>query len=109
MDAENLFEQDPMQPNPVGEIRDTQAGASQKAGAIGIAEDTIAHAKSLTARFLGVIAMHQPRKVQSELVSIALGIWALDLAQLALETGVQDPGGIRRGDLSNIAVVLFVE
>ena len=109
MDAENLFEEDPMQPNTIGQVRNTQARAGQNAGTIGIAEDTIAQAKSLAPRSLRHMSLHQTGKVQLELMAITLGIWALDFAQLALEAGVHDPGSIRGGDLSNIAVVLFVK
>src|SRR5207237_6698520 len=109
MDAEDFFEEDAVQPNTIGEVRNTQARAGQNAGTIGIAEDTIAQAKPVAPRSLRGIPLCQTRKVQFELVSVTLGVWALDFAQLALEAGVHDAGGIRRGQLSNIAVVLFVK
>src|SRR5215468_10206776 len=53
--------------------------------------------------------MDQPREVELELMTVALGIWTLHLTEFALETGVHNLFRICRIDPSDITIVLLVE
>jgi len=53
--------------------------------------------------------MNQFWKVEPKLVTIAFGVRALDLAQLALKAKIHDCAGLRGRDLPHVAVILSVE
>jgi len=109
MDAQNLFQKDPVQPNAIGKVRDAETGASQEARKVGIAEHAVAEAKSITLRSLCLVAMDEPREIQFEFMIVTLCVRALDLAQLALKAGVHDRARLGGGDAANIAIVLLVQ
>src|SRR2546426_3465999 len=105
MNAENLLQKNSMQANAIGDVGDAKTSACHGSGGIRIAKHTIAQAESFPLRFLRNIALDQTWKIQLELVSIALGVGTLDLAELALKAGVHDFGCVGCGDLPDIAVL----
>ena len=98
-----------MHPHAIGEVGQAQARAGQHPSAIGIPERTVAQPESLAPRSLRDAPVHQAGKIQSEIVSIALAVGTLNLAQLALETRVDDLGRVGGGDLPDIAIVFVVD
>ena len=60
-------------------------------GRVGVREDAVAQRDAARLRPLRLVAVHELREVELELVLVARRVRALHLAQLALEAGVHDP------------------
>jgi hypothetical protein len=98
-----------MQPQSVGNICDTQAGASQDARTVRASQDPVAQTESIPFGSLRDVPLDQARKIQFELVPFTFGVWTLDFAQLALEAGIHYCRCFSGSDLSNIAIVIVID
>src|SRR5260370_475311 len=109
MNAQHLFKENAMHPELVGGVCHAEARSGHSACAIRILENPIAQRKALTSSSLGVVAVHQPGKVQAELVPVAFGVRTLHFAKLALKARVHDGLCFSRLDLSYISVVPVIK
>src|SRR5215831_1021053 len=108
MDTEYFFQKDSMEPYAIRNVRNAEAGARKRACAIGIAHNAVAQTEPLALRPLSEETLHQPRKIQFEFVPITLGIRTLNLAQLALETGIHYCHSLAGSDLTHIPVMVVI-
>ena len=109
MNPEQLLHQRAIERVAASEVREPGQQRADFPEAIGIAEHLVA---KLNAVFPGsdrLVALHEAREVELELMPVARRVGASNLAHLAVVAEVDDVAFLLGGELTNVAVVLVVD
>src|SRR5437016_5697544 len=98
-----------MNANSICCVSYAEARPSHRARSVRIFQNLIAQREPLFLSSLRGVAMNELWEVELELVSIALSVGTLNLAQLALKARVHNLVGFTRCDPSHIAVIFVIE
>jgi hypothetical protein len=109
VDADDLLHEPAVDADAVELVDQAEAGAGHRAGAVGVTQGQVAQRGPVVGSALGLVAVDELGEVELELVAVAGGVGALDLAQLALEALVHDPVLVGAGQAGDVAVVLVVD
>ena len=109
VDPQQLLHEPSMSRHSIHLVGHAEAGPGQLAGGVGLGQHPLPEGHAPLPGSLSVVAVHQPREVELELVLVPGGVGALHLAELALEAVVHDRLGLGLGQLADVPVVGVVD
>jgi hypothetical protein len=108
VDAQRLFEQQPVRGVAVQPVREAAAQARRQPQRVGVGEDALAQREPPDARLLRLVPVGELGEVDREGVAVAGRVGAVDLTLLALEAVVHHGGRLRPCQRAGVTPVLAV-